>query len=1021
MLPRNSRRNVMLMGASALVIAVLAPAMALAQDAAKPTAGGDTVDEVVVTGIRASLASAQQIKRNAEQVVDSITAQDIGALPDRSVSEALQRIPGVTLQRTNENRDPARLASEGGGVFIRGLSWVRSETNGRDVFSANNGRGLSFEDVSADLLAGVDVYKNPSAQMIEGGVGGIVNLRTRKPFDSSKRLLAFSADYNYADMRDKGYVSGNLLYSDRWDTNIGEVGLLLSGSIGNIGNRTDSVQTGRFEERTLSATEAALVGKTAGAKVYIPNSIGWRRIDWQQKRTAFDGSLQWRPNEQWEATFEFLTAKADPHDIERALGDTDGGYAAAGTGFKYDSQGAITNGTINNFHLTADSRYGEQHKKTDDYSFNLKYTPNDKWAFSADAQYIKSRASILSMTAFTQMNPGVTSTLTYDIGGDEPVLKLTQPTDTTRNKSAYWWAAAMDHLEDNSAESKALRADGEYSFDEGGWLKSFRFGVRGTDKTSTTRQTGWNWGLLSSQFWGGGTPVYLNQTGYDATHQNAGLPNQSELFTYDNFFRGDVQLPGVAWFPTESLVGNGNQAAYEYLKNTESAGWGWAPLTEASFANASPAGDNPNGGTNIQGEKTGAIYGLLRFGSEASPLGRMDGNIGLRVVKTEVDGGEALMKVAALNGTSTSCATYNADAATWNAGHPANPRPIVSCSQWTNAYTFTQGAISPSQSSQSYTKALPSVNVRFFLTDDLQLRLAAAKAMVRPTFSQMQAYTTLSYNFESQNIPTLNDAGDLVPANGTPTSGYLLKTTDGTTGTGGNPLLKPTMSNQFDASLEWYFGSANSVTFAAFYKDIKDYIFSGVGTETYTSGGQTQSFAVTRNMNGSSGTIKGFEIAYTQFYDMLPGALSGLGLQANFTYVDSNGGRNTAINVNEAAQISGGADQTLPLEGLSKTSYNVALLYEKYGISARLAYNWRERYLLTTSAANIQRPVWSEDYGQLDGSILYSITEQYKVGVQATNILNARTYLDVGGASFAPRYSWTDTDRRIAVILRGSF
>ncbi len=296
---------------------------------------------------------------------------------------------------------------------------------------------------------------------------------------------------------------------------------------------------------------------------------------------------------------------------------------------------------------------------------------------------------------------------------------------------------------------------------------------------------------------------------------------------------------------------------------------------------------------------------------------------------------------------------------------------------------------------------LPSANVRFFLTDDLQLRLAAAKAVVRPTFSQMQSYTNLSFNFEAD--------------------GFTPRIVDPRTGSGGNPLLKPTKSNQFDASLEWYFGSASSLTFAAFYKDIKDYIFMGNANETYSSGGQSYSFLVSRNMNGSSGTIKGFELAYTQFYDFLPGPLSGLGVQANFTYVDSNGGKNTAINLNETAQIAGAADQTLPLEGLSKTSYNVAVLYEKYGLSARLAYNWRERYLLTTSAANIQRPVWSEDYGQLDGSILYSISSQYKVGVQATNILNARTYLDVGGANFAPRYSWTDTDRRIAVVLRGSF
>src|SRR5690348_18490966 len=124
---------------------------------------------------------------------------------------------------------------------------------------------------------------------------------------------------------------------------------------------------------------------------------------------------------------------------------------------------------------------------------------------------------------------------------------------------------------------------------------------------------------------------------------------------------------------------------------------------------------------------------------------------------------------------------------------------------------------------------------------------------------------------------------------------------------------------------------------------------------------------------------------------MLPGGLSGLGLQANYTYVDSSGGKNTAVNVLEPAQVTGAQDPSLPLEGLSRNSYNVALMYEKYDISARLAYNWRERYLLTTSAANIQRPVWSENYGQLDGSVFYSVTTNVKVGVQATNVLNTRT------------------------------
>ena len=222
-------------------------------------------DVIIVTGIRASLRSARDTKKNAEQIVNSISAQDIGALPDRSVSEALQRIPGVTLQRTNAARDPARLSAEGGAIFIRGLSWVRSEVNGRDVFSANNGRALSFEDVPADLLAGVDVYKNPSANLIEGGIGGLVNLRTRKPFDQSGQLIAGSVDYNYADLREKGFWSGNLLYSNRWETGIGDIGILLSGSINNIGNRTDSVQTGDYTARTVPAARSMCPSPSASA------------------------------------------------------------------------------------------------------------------------------------------------------------------------------------------------------------------------------------------------------------------------------------------------------------------------------------------------------------------------------------------------------------------------------------------------------------------------------------------------------------------------------------------------------------------------------------------------------------------------------------------------------------------------------------------------------------------------------------------------------------------------------------
>jgi outer membrane receptor protein involved in Fe transport len=157
-----------------------------------------TSGEIVVTGIRKSLATAQTIKREAATVVDAITASDIGSLPDRSINEALQRVPGVAITRFAAPNDSAHFSVQGSGVTIRGLNYVRSEFNGRDIFSASSGRGLGFDDVPAELAGSVNVYKNLTADMIEGGIAGTVSVNTRKPFDSDKRVLFFSAGLNGA-------------------------------------------------------------------------------------------------------------------------------------------------------------------------------------------------------------------------------------------------------------------------------------------------------------------------------------------------------------------------------------------------------------------------------------------------------------------------------------------------------------------------------------------------------------------------------------------------------------------------------------------------------------------------------------------------------------------------------------------------------------------------------------------------------------------------------------------------------
>ncbi len=961
-----------------LSVAAALPTGALAQS--QSTTSSDdatTVDEVVVTGIRAQLRSAQAIKKNAEVIVDSVTAVDIGALPDRSVSEALQRIPGITLQRTNSARDPARLAAEGGGVFVRGLSGVRSETNGRDIFSASSGRGLSFEDVSADLLSGVDVYKNVAANMIEGGIAGTINLRTRVPFDNAEPLLAVNADYNYGDLSEKGFWSGSVIGSDRWQTRFGEFGLLANVSVSNVGNRTDSISTDRYDPFTLDAGNASTDGTgRAGQTVYVPKNMGWRTIDWEQKRTAVALAAQWRPNDQWLFTLQALGSQAKTYNVEYAMGTES--IASPNSSYSYNADNVFVSGNIPDANYNTDTRIGDDTKKTGDVALNFKYTPGGNWSVSGDLQYVKSTAEIYSMTAFTQLADRPDMRIVID--GDLPTITSTG--GAMEDKSQYWWAAAMDHIEDNEADELAGRLDARYDFDNG-FFRSVEFGVRATDKNYTNRQTGYNWGLLSNQYWGngGGAVVYLDDTGFPGGTQDPRLPDSSTLYRFDNFFRGDTMVPGVAWFPAASLLNQGTAHAYDILKNTQSSGWGWTPLSEDYDSYRLGSG---NGGVTELQEKTQAAYVYTRFGNDTAFFGRaFDGNIGLRVVQTKTESNQ-IITLPSITG---SCPPANA--------------PGADCTAFNRAVQFTNGgALDGTDVSKEYTNVLPSLNLRGFVTDTLQARFAVSRAILRPEMYQLQPFTNLSINFQPD--------------------GYTLNPTTPYTGTGGNPNLEPLKATNYDASLEWYFAPTGSITFAAFHKDLKDYIFSGSSTESYTNGGVTNDFLITRYTNGDKGKIDGFELAYQQFYDFLPGALSGLGFQANFTYVDSSGGRNTSQDILSGDQNSG-AGAELPLEGLSKTSYNAALLYEKFGISARLAYNWREEYLMTTSAANVNAPVWASDYGQLDGSIFYNITSDVKIGVQSTNILNERTVLKVGNETRKPPYNWVDTDRRIAVVLRAAF
>jgi TonB-dependent receptor len=295
---KHHRCRAALTGGTALWLLVSVPS-ALAQDAtavpggaesaADPAADDATDNQIVVTGVRQALENAARIKRTADTVVDSITATDIGAFPDKSVAEALQRIPGVTVIRSAAKDDVMHYSAEPSGVVIRGLQQVRSEFNGRDTFSATSGYGLSWNDISPELMAGVDVYKNQTAEMIEGGIAGTVNLRTRLPFDQAGQVVALSATQNYGDKSRRATPDLSGLYSNRFETGIGEFGLLANVAYSHVTTTSRGV--------TLPRMMPFAEGTYEDRMVYIPSGIGFSNTEYDRKRFGVSVAGQWKSND----------------------------------------------------------------------------------------------------------------------------------------------------------------------------------------------------------------------------------------------------------------------------------------------------------------------------------------------------------------------------------------------------------------------------------------------------------------------------------------------------------------------------------------------------------------------------------------------------------------------------------------------------------------------------------------------------------------------------------------------------
>ncbi len=828
--------------------------------------------EIVVTGQRAALASAQNIKRNAPQIIDSIVAEDIGKFPDNAVSDSLQRITGVQVFRDS---------GETTRVVIRGLPNVVTTLNGREIFTGS-GRGFAFQDLPAEAVSQLNVYKTSSADLIEGGIAGLVNIDLHKPLDFKGFSIAATTRGEYSEYAGKVNPIVGLLVSDRWDTSIGEIGILV-----------DLSYRKQFYNQPASFSDPRYEQRISGQDFLVSNAVGAFYTRGHRERPQANFALQWKPASNLEIYVDGLYAHyKEQRELDYYFGVP--GSAQSVTNLQLyspsdpggcqnitDTGGTrqvceLKSGTfVNPYTATSTQAFRQE-------SHDAQVSTGAKWnsgglKLSTDATYTDSAYNESLFIIDTSL-PNQTFDLTSNQGGH---INWNLRGNDKLTPTLYQLQGLFQTGDSNFGNSIAWRSDASYDFD-GGFLKKLTAGFRYVDRNAgATGNT-----QISTPYSKNGAPLVSATSVFGQNFFNT-LPN-------------DLGFAGINPALTPSI---------SYLLNNEDsirAAYGLpagSPVLDPSrFYKAT--------------EQSYAAYVQGSYGFELAGLS-LDGLVGVRVVKND--------------------RTIDAFAVTFN---PDGTR-----------------VVSPITARTNETDVLPNASIRAHLTDAVQARFSYAKTASRPDFGSLNPSLSL-------NPPTTNRLGF---------------------GSAGNPDLSEIKSENIDASLEWYFGRSSSLTATYFHRNISGYIQTYGVAEVI--GGIP--YTISQPESAGSGTLQGVEIGYQQFYDFLPGALSGLGLQLNYTRITGS---------TQAPAVLGGTAVNTPLGNVSKDNGNAVLIYEKYGFSGRLAYNYRGKFIDSFNPGGLQTPAYNVIKAQshLDFSLSYDVTPHLSLTADATNLTKAASYEYLG-------------------------
>lgn len=873
------------LGAASLALLTTSPLAMFAQQGQTKSSDEDVfeLNAFVVEGYKDSLRQSAQAKRGATEVTDVILSEDIGQFPDENVAEALQRITGVQIQRSD---------GEGTYISVRGVEPNLNlvTIDGRTATSGGFERSFDFSTLSADLVSSLKVIKSQSADMVEGGIGAVVEIQTPKPLNyKEERVGRLTAQLTHMNLTGDWSNKFSGLVSQQFDE--GRQGILVSFSSEENVQRTDNFGNNGWVRNAIEG----------GQDLFTPRFFLHQSYLNDRERKGVTGSYQFKPSDQLKLT---LSGNVNFYTTEQAQNaynvNTPNRTGAAQTfraplddyTFNENGTGIAFDGNANQ--SVPIQQYALRETILSSIGADIEWKPSDRLKVDFDISVSDSyNDSNPENRVDIRWQPADFPAARYALpegGSGVPDLELTgiDPSDHTL------YNVRQLNLNRTITENKdsAIAVDLDYQFEKG-FFTIFETGVRSSKRsTALPRRIGM---VVRPPNFPVGIP----------TPENVVVP-----FPIDGFLEGSGANVIRSWMVVDQ------DATLEYLR-TQGLGFDLSdPWSQA----------RPDQLFDIE-EEVLATYAKLNF---ATTLGNLplSGNFGVRYAETDV----------------ASRGAQNID------GVVENVTLKNGYGDWLPSFTFVA---KPRQ--------------------DMVLRLAGASVMTRPNLSFMQVSQTV--NLERVPVSINN----------------------------GNPFLDPYRADQLDLSAEWYINDIDSLSIAFFVKEVESYVSRNSSAVSFTDSlapganiPEGEEVVITRPENLEGDKIEGFEIGYQKSFANLPAPFDGLGLTANYTYTKSGLGIRNFVFADADLRLGDGsypdsAFAKLPLPGNSKHSYNLGAFYDKGPFSMRLAYNWRERYLINPQFHQ-NAPLMREDYGQWDGRIQYRVNDRIKVTLDAINIDEASTY-----------------------------